>query len=131
MKHVFIAATFSLSVLASLPTQANEVNEALANICTIVGADDKGELRKKMRKVQTEFRLKLSDYYAGVTCGNESLVRHAIKNDAIETGTFMVKRIPKSLLTSPESDGKTLLAWAAEKGKGQSQIVTEVAERIN
>ena len=68
-----IAATFGVSGLA----QAN-VNEALANICTIVQADDKGELRKKMRTVASDYRLKLKDYYSGVSCSGNSLIRTAM-----------------------------------------------------
>ncbi len=69
-----------------------DVNDALQNICTIVKADDKGELRKKMRRVQSDFRLKLKDYYTGVSCGGNSLIRTAMLNDSVETGTLMVKK---------------------------------------
>jgi hypothetical protein len=31
-----------------------DVGEALQNICTIVKADDKGDLRKKMKRVQSD-----------------------------------------------------------------------------
>ena len=44
------AKTAALIVTAGLGVSATaqaDVNEALANICTIVSADDKGELRKK------------------------------------------------------------------------------------
>ena len=58
----------------SLPAQAS-VEEALANICTIVQADDKGELRKKMRRVQSDFKLKLRDYYSGITCSKMLVVQ--------------------------------------------------------
>jgi hypothetical protein len=52
-----IAATLGVSGVAQA-----DVNEALANICTIVQADDKGELRKKMRSVESDYRMKLKDY---------------------------------------------------------------------
>merc|ERR1712173_180968 len=48
-----IAATLGVSGVAQA-----DVNEALANICTIVQADDKGELRKKMRSVESDYRMK-------------------------------------------------------------------------
>ena len=47
-----IAATLGVSGVAQA-----DVNEALANICTIVQADDKGELRKKMRSVESDYRM--------------------------------------------------------------------------
>ncbi|MBU2878316.1 MULTISPECIES: DUF3718 domain-containing protein [Aliiglaciecola] len=107
-----------------------DVNEALKNICTIVQADDKTELRKKMKVVQTDYRLKLQDYYASVSCNGESLIRTAFKAGAIETGTLLVKKMPKSQLNAPESDGKTLRAWVSEQGLMDSAIASVLNERI-
>ena len=107
-----------------------DVNDALQNICTIVRADDKGELRKKMRRVQSDFRLKLKDYYTGVSCGGNSLIRTAMLNDSVETGTLMVKKMPRGDLTSPEEDGETILDWASDNGFGASPIVDALIDRI-
>ncbi|GAB2707812.1 DUF3718 domain-containing protein [Aliiglaciecola sp. 3_MG-2023] len=123
---IAIAAT---SILVTGTAQAN-INDALQNICTIVKTDDKGQLRKKMKKVQSDYRLKLKDYYAGVSCGGNSLIRTAMLNDAVETGTLLVKKMPKSDLTSPENDGKTLQAWIAEKGLDASPISAVIKDRI-
>ncbi|GGW89529.1 DUF3718 domain-containing protein [Alteromonas halophila] len=106
------------------------INEALANICTIVQADDKGELRKKMRMVQSDFRLKLHDYYSGISCDGNSLIRTAVLNNAVETGTLMVKKMPSRDLQAPEADGKTLQAWIAEQGQQGSPIAAELKGRI-
>ncbi|MEP4888811.1 MAG: DUF3718 domain-containing protein [Aliiglaciecola sp.] len=123
---IAIAAT---SLLLTGTAQA-DINDALQNICTIVKTDDKGELRKKMKKVQSDYRLKLKDYYAGVTCDGNSLIRTAMLSDAVKTGTLMVKKMPKSDLTSPEHDGKTLQAWIAENGLDTSPISAVIKERI-
>eukprot|EP00534_Pseudo-nitzschia_fraudulenta_P006179 CAMPEP_0201188848 /NCGR_PEP_ID=MMETSP0851-20130426/136477_1 /ASSEMBLY_ACC=CAM_ASM_000631 /TAXON_ID=183588 /ORGANISM="Pseudo-nitzschia fraudulenta, Strain WWA7" /LENGTH=113 /DNA_ID=CAMNT_0047474563 /DNA_START=10 /DNA_END=348 /DNA_ORIENTATION=+ len=112
LKIVKTSLVIAASTLAfSNAAQANDVNEALANICTIVQADDKGELRKKMRRVQSDFKLKLRDYYSGVSCGGQSLIRTALTNNAVEVGTLLVKKMPSKDLSEPESDGKTLQAW--------------------
>ena len=107
-----------------------DINAALQNICTIVKTDDKGELRKKMKKVQSDYRLKLKDYYTGISCGGNSLIRTALLNGAVETGTLMVKKMPKKDLAAPEKDGKTLQAWISEQGLDGSPIATELADRI-
>ncbi|NDV90689.1 DUF3718 domain-containing protein [Alteromonas sp. 345S023] len=107
-----------------------DVNEALANICTIVQADDKGELRKKMRRVQADYRLKLRDYYSGVSCNGHSLIRTALVNNAVEVGTLLVKKMPSKDLQTPEADGKTLQAWIAEQGLQSNPIASELNERI-
>ena len=122
-------AIATISLFTAGNAQA-DVSEALQNICTIVKADDKGELRKKMKRVQSDFRLKLKDYYTGVTCGGNSLIRTAMLNNAVETGTLMVKKMPKGDLSAPEQDGKTVLAWASENCLDASPIVAELNERI-
>jgi hypothetical protein len=107
-----------------------DINVALQNICTIVKADDKGELRKKMKRVQSDYRLKLKDYYTGVSCGGNSLIRTAMLNDSVETGTLMIKKMPRGDLKAPEKDGKTVLVWASENGLNSSAIVIALNDRI-
>jgi hypothetical protein len=107
-----------------------DVTSDLQNICTIVKADDKGELRKKMKKVQNDHKLKLQDYYRGISCGGESLIRTAFLAQATNAGQLLVKKMPKSHLSAPEQDGKTLGAWISEKGMTASPIAQTLNERI-
>jgi hypothetical protein len=127
VKTSIAIATMSLLTVGN--AQA-DVGEALQNICTIVKADDKGELRKKMKRVQSDYNLKLKDYYTGVSCGGNSLIRTAMLNNAEATGTLMVKKMPKGDLKAPEKDGKTVLVWASENGLDASPIVTALNNRI-
>lgn len=106
------------------------IEDELANICAIVKADDKSELRKKMRAVQSNYSIKLRDYYEGISCGNNSLIRVAILNNALEAGTLLVKKMPKKSLATPESDGKTLLAWINEQGLADNPVSLVVKERM-
>lgn len=127
VKTSLIITTASLGFTSA--AQA-DVNEALANICTIVQADDKGELRKKMKRVQSDYRLKLKDYYSGISCGGNSLIRTAMLNNAVETGTLLVKKMPKSALSQPEQDGKTLTAWVSEQGLESNAVAAVLADRM-
>ncbi len=130
LKIVKASIAFAVtSLLVTAPAQAT-VNEALQNICSIIKADDKGQLRKKMKKVQSEYNLRLQDYYHGVSCGGNSLIRTAMLNNAVETGTLLVKKMPKKDLAAPEQDGKTLQAWVAEQGLVDSEVAQALAERI-
>jgi hypothetical protein len=122
-------AIATISLFAAGNAQAN-VSDALQNICTIVKADDKSELRKKMKLVQSDYKLKLKDFYAGVSCGGNSLIRTAMLSNAVETGTLMVKKMPKGDLSAPEQDGKTVVAWASENGLDNSPIVAALKGRI-
>jgi hypothetical protein len=130
LKIVKTSIAIATASLINANSAHADVNDALQNICTIVKADDKGELRKKMRRVQSDFRLKLKDYYTGVSCGGNSLIRTAMLNDSVETGTLMVKKMPRGDLTSPEEDGETILDWASDNGFGASPIVDALIDRI-
>jgi hypothetical protein len=130
LKIVKTSIAITIISLFSAGNAQADVNDALQNICTIVKADDKRELRKKMKRVQSNFRLKLKDYYTGVTCGGNSLIRTAMLNDSEETGTLMIKKMPRSDLEAPERDGKTVLAWATENGLDASPIVVALNDRI-
>jgi hypothetical protein len=122
-------AIVTVSLLNVNSAQA-DVSELLQNICTIVKADDKGELRKKMKRIEVDFNLKLKDYYTGISCGGNSLIRTAMLSNAVETGTLMVKKMPKGDLSAPESDGKTIIAWASENGLDTSPIIAVLIDRI-
>ncbi|AEP29677.1 DUF3718 domain-containing protein [Brumicola nitratireducens] len=122
-----VAIPFALS---SAPTQASDVESALANICSIVVADDKSELRKKIKGVRSSFRLQLKDYYTGIKCNGNSMIREAALNNAIEAGTLLVKKMPKKDLETPEEDGKTLQAWLTEQGLADNPIAVALQERI-
>ena len=131
LKIVKTSIVIAASTLAfSNAAQADDISDALANICTIVQADDKGELRKKMRSVQSDYRLKLRDYYSGISCDGQSLIRTAVTSNAIEVGTLLVKKMPSKDLQEPEADGKTLQAWIAEQGLQDSPISAELNGRI-
>ncbi|WP_218311963.1 DUF3718 domain-containing protein [Alteromonas antoniana] len=130
LKIVKTSIVIAASTLAFSNAAHANINDALANICNIVQADDKGELRKKMRRVQSDYRLKLHDYYTGISCNGNSLIRSAIENNAVEVGTLLVKKMPSRDLQEPEADGKTLQAWIAEQGHQSSPIAVELKDRI-
>ncbi|MCW8108222.1 DUF3718 domain-containing protein [Alteromonas ponticola] len=130
LKIVKTSLAMAVASLAFANVAQASIEDDLANICTIVQADDKGELRKKMRRVQSDYNLKLHDYYTGISCGGNSLIRTALTSNAVEVGTLLVKKMPKSNLQEPEKDGKTLQAWISENGLSGNPIAVELEGRI-
>lgn len=127
-----LVATTILSSISMLSQSANAaIEDELANICNIVKANDKSELRKKLKGVQSNFNLRLSDYYDGITCDGNSLIRTALLSDAADTGVFLVKKLSKSKLNEPEYDGMLLSAWIDAKGLSNSLIANEVKSRAS
>ncbi|AXR06919.1 DUF3718 domain-containing protein [Salinimonas sediminis] len=106
------------------------INEDLSNICRIVVNDDKGELRKKIRTLEIDYRLKLHDYYDEITCDGHSLLRTAILMDAQKVGILMIKKLPRRILSSPEPDGKTLQLWVEEQNLQNNKIAKILNQRM-
>ena len=131
MNTKYIYAGLGLLMLSapSVAVSSDEVSAALANICNIVQADDKSELRKKLKVMQDDYNMKLQDYYDGISCSGNSLIRTAVLSNATESGVLLVKKLPKSTLAKPENDGKTLAEWIATSGQAGSEIGKAIAER--
>ncbi|MFC4699607.1 DUF3718 domain-containing protein [Glaciecola siphonariae] len=129
LKKIVIPFLAVVPLTFSMPASA-DIETALANICEIVKTDDKGELRKKMKNVRSNYQLQLRDYYTGITCSGNSLIKLAILNNAVDAGTLLVKKMPKKLLAEPEKDGKTLQAWINEQGLNDNPVAKELLDRI-
>lgn len=117
------------AAIFSIPSMA-DINADLANICTIVKNNDKSELRKKLNKVKKDYKVKLGDFYTGVTCGGNSLIRHAMANGANDAGTYLIKKMRKTDLKKAESDGKTIQQWAEENGHIGTDAGAALLKRI-
>lgn len=129
LKKILIPLLAIAPLSFSTPASA-EIEAALANICEIVKTDDKSELRKKMKNVRSNYQMQLRDYYNGISCSGNSLIKLAILNNAVDAGTLLVKKMPKKLLAEPEKDGKTLSAWINEQGLADNAVAKELLDRI-
>ncbi|WP_416305551.1 DUF3718 domain-containing protein [Neptunicella sp. SCSIO 80796] len=129
MKKLLTIAALSTVLVA--PVSFADVNEDLQNICTIVKNNDKGELRKKMRSVQNDYNLRLGDFYTGVSCGGNSLIRYSMQNNATDVGTYMIKKMSKKDLSQAEADGVAIQQWAETNGYIETEIGKELLDRLN
>ncbi|WP_438863242.1 DUF3718 domain-containing protein [Neptunicella sp.] len=129
MKKLLTIAALSTVLVA--PMSFADVNEDLQNICTIVKNNDKGELRKKMRSVKRDYNLRLGDFYNGVSCGGNSLIRYSMQNASVDVGTYMIKKMSKSDLAQAEADGMAIQQWAETNGYIETEIGKELLDRLN
>lgn len=73
--------------------QSYAVNLA-QNICEYIAVDDKGRLRKLLKSN----RLKLRTVFKDVSCDNNNILVFAAKNNAIEIGELLIKKLPRSVV---------------------------------
>lgn len=127
----FLVTTTVLAMTLGLTNVAHaDINTDLANICTIVKNNDKAQLRKKIKKIKKDYKIRLPDVYSSISCGSNSLIRHAMKHSANEAGEFLIKQMNKKALREAESDGQTLSQWAEANGHSGSALGAALAARI-
>ena len=119
-----LTASIVLGVLATgsmvFSSSVNATDQLVASICDYVAADDKNRLRKKL----DDSRLKLRNVYDDISCGGNSLLRHAMASNATSAGEFIVKQLPKNKLASSGD-----YEWASANGHGASAIAAAIKDR--
>ncbi|MBU2114707.1 MAG: DUF3718 domain-containing protein [Gammaproteobacteria bacterium] len=111
-------AVVTLTLVAAPAAVADD--QLAASMCDYVAADDKNRLRK----VLSDYRLRLRNIYDGVVCNGESLIRHAFKSNANDVGEFIVKQLPGSSVA-----GSGDIAWAEGNGFAASPLLAVLKER--
>ncbi|HEX5794157.1 MAG TPA: DUF3718 domain-containing protein [Rheinheimera sp.] len=85
----------------------------------------KDDNRNQLRKVLTDNKINVRNIYEGIKCNNENMLQFAIRNDAYESGTFIVKQMPSKTLAEFDYAG-----WASANGFEASPLVNEIRTRI-
>ena len=111
-------AAVTITLLA--PPAAVADDQLAASMCDYVAADDKNRLRK----VLSDYRLRLRNIYDGVVCNGESLIRHAFKSNANDVGEFIVKQLPGSSVA-----GSGDIGWAEANGLAASPLLAVLKDR--
>lgn len=121
MKLSTLLFTVSLSTVALMSSHSVQANDQLAaSLCDYVAANDKSRIRKKLK----ETRVKLRNIYAGISCGGNNLIRHAVISGADKTGEYIVKQLPKGELASGGD-----VAWADANGHSGSAVIAALKSR--
>jgi hypothetical protein len=116
----FVTVVLLANLVVAKPVYAADA--LVVSICNFVAADDKNRLRKKLRSS----KVKLRNIYDGVACNGMSLLQFAMQKNAVEVGTYIVKRLPSGKLAKGVD-----LKWAGDNGFADSAITTAIKERIN
>lgn len=96
-------------------------DQIAASLCSFVAQDN----RNQVRKVLADNKLNLRNIYGSVRCNNESLLQLAVRNDALDTGTFIVKQMPAKALAEAGYD-----EWAEANGFSDNPLVNIIKTRL-
>ena len=113
-----LATVIAATSFFSTPVQADE--QLALSICSYVAADNKNNLRKTL----SDNRLRLRNVYDGIVCDGLPLVRHAIKHNAADAGSFIISQLPGSQVAASGD-----IEWATSNGFASSPIINAIKER--
>ncbi|WP_448565812.1 DUF3718 domain-containing protein [Thalassotalea ganghwensis] len=115
MKKWLILSAIVLTAAGYTPS-SQAFDEVSLRICEYVAANDKNRLRKYLK----QNNLKLRAVYAGILCNNQNLLVFAAANSALETGDFIIGKIP----------AKEVSNQIAEIAKYSKHLEEEAKKRI-
>lgn len=118
VKLISLAAVFAATSFVSTPVAADD--QLALSICSYVAADNKNNLRKTL----SDNRLRLRNVYDGIVCDGLPLVRHAIKNNAVDAASFIISQLPGSQVAASGD-----VEWAQSNGFSASPIISAIKER--
>jgi hypothetical protein len=116
MKNVIVAIA---AIIISASAIADD--KLATSLCGYVKEDNRNQLRKQL----SDNKLNLRNIYDSIKCNNENLLQLAIRSDAYESGTFIIKQMPSKTLMEFDYS-----AWASSNGFGASPLVNEIRTRI-
>ncbi|MEH8015693.1 DUF3718 domain-containing protein [Rheinheimera muenzenbergensis] len=108
-----------VALLLAMPALAND--QLAGSMCGYIKDDNRNQLRKML----TDNKLNVRNIYDSIKCNNENMLQFAIRSDAYESGTFIVKQMPAKTLAEFDYP-----AWAASNGFEASPLVNEIRARI-
>lgn len=108
-----------ITLLLSAPSLADE--QLFSSICGYVKDDNRNQLRKTL----TDNKLNVRKIFDSLKCDNDNLLQFAVRNDAYESGTFIIKQMPAKTLAEFDYS-----SWANSNGFSASPLVNEISARI-
>lgn len=117
----------TLSTLLAVPSYVQADDLLAETICSYIEVDNKSRLRKVLKSNNIRIR----NVFDSIKCDGQSMLHFAISAEANAVGGFIVSKLPVAALSTPASDGKTLLQWAEEFGHAASPVVAIAKDKIS
>ena len=115
MKKTLLLATLIATTVTFAPvTKADNLS---LRVCEYVAANDKNRLRSFMK----QNKLKIRKVFKQIKCNGQNLLVFAASNKALETGEYLIGKVP----------AKEVKKHIADIGKYSKHLEEEANDRIN
>jgi hypothetical protein len=112
-KPLLLASLIAASISFAPITKANTMS---LRICEYVASNDKNRLRSFMK----QNKLKIRALFGSIECNGQNLLVFAASNSALETGEFIIGKVPS----------KEVAKHIADIGKYSKHLEEEAKERV-
>ena len=113
-KTLLLASLIAASVTFAPVTKADNIS---LRICEYVAANDKNRLRSFMK----QNKLKIRALFGSIECNGQNLLVFAASNSALETGEFIIGKVPS----------KEVAKHITDIGKYSKHLEEEAKDRVN
>ncbi|HSG53572.1 MAG TPA: DUF3718 domain-containing protein [Rheinheimera sp.] len=96
-------------------------DQLAGTMCSYIKEDNRNQLRKLL----SDNKINVRNVFSSIVCNGDNMLQFAIRNDAYESGTFLVKQMPSKTLAEFDYAG-----WAGTNGFAASPLVNEIKTRI-
>lgn len=109
--------------VAALVLSASAIadDKLATSLCGYIKEDNRNQLRKLL----SDNKLNLRNIYDSIKCNEDNMLQFAVRNDAYESGTFIIKQMPSKTLMDFDYP-----KWASSNGFGASPLVNEIRTRV-
>jgi len=100
-----------VALISFSPVESANASGYAQNICEYVSADDK----KRLRSFLKSNKLKIRKIFDGIQCNGKNMLAFASEQNAIQTGTLIINKLPKKKVESNLASLSSGLVDAANK----------------
>lgn len=94
-KKAILMSSLILTTFISVPT-VNAADSASARICEYVSVNDKSRLRSFLKSQ----KLKIRKMFGEIKCNGQNLLVFAASSKSLDTGEFIIGKLPKKIVAA-------------------------------
>ena len=110
-KTLLIASLVAASLVSITPVEAAD-NQA-KRVCEYISVNDKTRLRSFLKQK----KLKIRNIYRSIKCNGTNILLFAAKSKALDTGEFIIGKLPKKMVSANLAEIEKYSAHLAEDAR--------------
>jgi len=111
IKTLLIASLLTVSIVSITPAKA--ADNSAKRVCEYISVNDKTRLRSFLKQK----KMKIRNMYKAIQCNGQNILIFAAKSKALDTGEFIIGKLPKKVVAADLADIEKYSAHLAEDAR--------------